>query len=119
MVCACRASPDRLPVYAYTGRTGPVPLRRNVGCAIARALRLDPAERRTPFALARTELPLTDDVAGTDPEELDGDISQLIRTGRRPMIRILAWNGQRDAPRVGAVYLEQSSGRPTASPAVA
>src|SRR5690349_23901259 len=34
--------------------------------ALARALRLDPAERRTLFALARTELPLTDDVA--DPE---------------------------------------------------
>ena len=34
--------------------------------ALARALRLDPAERKTLFALARTELPLADDVAGTD-----------------------------------------------------
>src|SRR5215471_1534422 len=38
--------------------------------ALARALRLDPAERRTLFALARTELPLADDVPGTDPERL-------------------------------------------------
>ena len=70
--------------------------------ALARALRLDPAERRTLFALARTELPLADDVAGGDSEELDGDISQLIALVDSmhpnpayllgPMTRILAWN---------------------------
>jgi transcriptional regulator with XRE-family HTH domain len=67
--------------------------------ALARALRLDPAERRTLFALARTELPLTDDVA--DPERL-GDVRQLIDLVDSlhpnpayllgPMTRILAWN---------------------------
>ena len=70
--------------------------------ALARALRLDSAERRTLFALARTELPLADDVAGTDPEQLDGDISRLIALVDSlhpnpayllgPMTRILAWN---------------------------
>jgi transcriptional regulator with XRE-family HTH domain len=70
--------------------------------ALAHALRLDPAERRTLFALARTELPLADDVTGTDPERLDGDISQLIALVDSmhpnpayllgPMTRILAWN---------------------------
>jgi transcriptional regulator with XRE-family HTH domain len=70
--------------------------------ALARALQLDAAERRTLFALARTELPLADDVAGTDPEQLDGDISQLIDLVDAlhpnpawllgPMTRILAWN---------------------------
>jgi len=70
--------------------------------ALARALRLDPAERRSLFALARTELPLADDVAGTDPEQLDGDIGQLIALVDSlhpnpayllgPMTRILAWN---------------------------
>jgi transcriptional regulator with XRE-family HTH domain len=70
--------------------------------ALAHALRLDPAERRTLFALARTELPLADDVRGTDPERLDGDISQLIALVDSmhpnpayllgPMTRILAWN---------------------------
>jgi transcriptional regulator with XRE-family HTH domain len=70
--------------------------------ALARALRLDAAERRTLFALARTELPLADAVAGADPEELDGDISQLIDLVDSlhpnpayllgPMTRILAWN---------------------------
>jgi transcriptional regulator with XRE-family HTH domain len=70
--------------------------------ALARALRLDPAERRTLFALARTELPLTDDVAGTDPEQLGDDIGQLIALVESmhpnpayllgPMTRILAWN---------------------------
>jgi transcriptional regulator with XRE-family HTH domain len=70
--------------------------------ALARALRLDPAERRTLFALARTELPLADDVAGIDPERLDGDISQLIALVESmhpnpayllgPMTRIVAWN---------------------------
>ena len=70
--------------------------------ALARALRLDVAERRTLFALARTELPLADDVAGTDPEQLDGGLSQLIALVESmhpnpayllgPMTRILAWN---------------------------
>jgi transcriptional regulator with XRE-family HTH domain len=70
--------------------------------ALARALRLDPAERRTLFALARTELPLADDVAVTGPERLDGDIGQLIALVDSlhpnpayllgPMTRILAWN---------------------------
>jgi transcriptional regulator with XRE-family HTH domain len=65
--------------------------------ALAEALRLDSAERRTLFALARTELPLTDDVAGTD-----GDIGRLIALVDSmhpnpayllgPMTRILAWN---------------------------
>jgi transcriptional regulator with XRE-family HTH domain len=70
--------------------------------ALAGALRLDLAERRTLFALARTELPLADDVAGADPERLDGEIGELIALvdamhpnpayllGR--MTRILAWN---------------------------
>jgi transcriptional regulator with XRE-family HTH domain len=70
--------------------------------ALAAALRLDPAERRTLFALARTELPLADAVAGTDPERLDGDITHLIALvdAMHPhpayllgaMTRILAWN---------------------------
>src|SRR6185437_12964557 len=69
--------------------------------ALARALRLDPAERKTLFALARTELPLADDVGGTDGEEL-GEISQLSALVESlhpnpayllgPMTRILAWN---------------------------
>jgi transcriptional regulator with XRE-family HTH domain len=70
--------------------------------AVARALRLDGAERRTLFALARTELPLEDDVAGGDPEQLDGDVGQLIALVDSihpnpayllgPLTRILAWN---------------------------
>ena len=70
--------------------------------ALARALRLDAAERRTLFALARTELPLADDVAATDPERLDGEIDQLIALVHSvhpnpayllgSMTRILAWN---------------------------
>jgi transcriptional regulator with XRE-family HTH domain len=70
--------------------------------AVARALRLDPAERRTLFALARTELPLADDIAGTDPEGRDGEIGQLAALVDSihpnpayllgPMTRILAWN---------------------------
>jgi transcriptional regulator with XRE-family HTH domain len=70
--------------------------------ALARALRLDPAERKTLFALARTELPLADDVADTDPEHLEGDVGQLIALVDSmhpnpayllgPMTRILAWN---------------------------
>jgi transcriptional regulator with XRE-family HTH domain len=70
--------------------------------ALAQALRLDPAERRTLFALARTELPLADDVPGTDPGQLNGEISQLVALVDAmhphpayllgPMTRILAWN---------------------------
>ena len=70
--------------------------------AVARALRLDPAERRTLFALARAELPLSDDVADGDPQQLDADIDQLVALVRSidpnpayllgPMTRILAWN---------------------------
>ncbi len=70
--------------------------------AVARALRLDPAERRTLFALARTELPLADDMAGADPARLDSEIDQLIALVESmhpnpayllgPMTRILAWN---------------------------
>jgi transcriptional regulator with XRE-family HTH domain len=70
--------------------------------ALAQALRLDPAERRTLFALARTELPLADDMTGTDPDRLEGDIGQLTALVEAldpnpayllgPMTRILAWN---------------------------
>ena len=70
--------------------------------ALARALRLDPAERRTLFALARTELPLADDVAGTDPDRTDREVDQLVALvhSMHPnpayllgaMTRILAWN---------------------------
>ena len=70
--------------------------------ALARALQLDAGERRTLFALARTELPLADHVAGTDPGQLEGDIGQLIDLVNAlhpnpawllgPMTRILAWN---------------------------
>jgi len=70
--------------------------------ALARALRLDSAERRTLFALARTELPLADDVAGSLPDQIHGDIDQLIALVESihpnpayllgPMTRIFAWN---------------------------
>jgi transcriptional regulator with XRE-family HTH domain len=70
--------------------------------ALAHALRLDSAERRTLFALARTELPLADDVAAGDRERLEGDIGQLVALVDSmhpnpayllgPMTRILAWN---------------------------
>jgi transcriptional regulator with XRE-family HTH domain len=70
--------------------------------ALARALRLDPAERKTLFALARTELPLVDDLPATDPEQLDDEIGQLIALVESldpnpayllgQMTRILAWN---------------------------
>jgi transcriptional regulator with XRE-family HTH domain len=70
--------------------------------AVAQALRLEPAERRTLFALARTELPLTDDLATAEPGALDGDIGQLVALVDSlhpnpafllgPMTRILAWN---------------------------
>ena len=82
--------------------------------ALARALRLDPAERKTLFALARTELPLADDVAGTDAEEL-GEVSQLSALVESlhpnpayllgPMTRILAWN------RAASVVLMSSTSR--------
>ncbi|HEY1688318.1 MAG TPA: helix-turn-helix transcriptional regulator [Solirubrobacteraceae bacterium] len=69
--------------------------------ALARALRLDPAERTTLFALARTELPLPADLA--DPEQdLDGDRALLAAIVESlhpnpayllgPLTRILAWN---------------------------
>lgn len=70
--------------------------------ALARALRLDPAERRTLFALARTELPLADDLAADIPGGPGGDIRQLAALVDSmhpnpcyllgPMTRILAWN---------------------------
>jgi transcriptional regulator with XRE-family HTH domain len=70
--------------------------------ALARALRLDAAERRTLFALARIELPLADDVPGADRERLDAEVNQLIALVESihphpayllgPMTRVLAWN---------------------------
>ena len=66
--------------------------------ALARALRLDPAERATLFALARTELPLP----AADQDAADDDHGLLIALvdGLHPtpayllgpMTRILAWN---------------------------
>lgn len=66
--------------------------------ALARALRLDAAERATLFALARTELPLP----AVDPDGTDADHALLIALvdGLHPspayllgpMTRILAWN---------------------------
>jgi transcriptional regulator with XRE-family HTH domain len=70
--------------------------------ALAHALRLEPAERRTLFALARAGLPLADEVTGADPDLLDEDVSQLIALVDSihpnpayllgPLTRILAWN---------------------------
>ncbi len=70
--------------------------------ALARALRLDAAERRTLFALARTELPLADALRGDDPTRLDGEVHELIALVDSlhpnpayllgPMTKILAWN---------------------------
>ena len=67
--------------------------------ALARALRLDTAERSTLFALARTELPLP----SPDDEAVDQDLAPLIALVEAlhptpayllgPMTRILAWNG--------------------------
>jgi transcriptional regulator with XRE-family HTH domain len=67
--------------------------------ALARALRLDAAERSTLFALARTELPLP----APDDEAADRDVAPLIALVESlhptpayllgPMTRILAWNG--------------------------
>ncbi len=71
--------------------------------ALSRALRLDPAERTTLFALARTELPLADGVAGQRAGE-DGDarLETLVALVEGlhpnpaylmgPMTQILAWN---------------------------
>jgi transcriptional regulator with XRE-family HTH domain len=70
--------------------------------ALARALRLDAAERATLFALARTELPLPDGSAAVSGEDLDEDRAVLVRLVQSldptpayllgPMTRILAWN---------------------------
>src|SRR5262249_42019546 len=70
--------------------------------ALAQTLRLDAAERRTLFALARTELPLADDAAAADRQSGDPDPRQLIALVDSmnpnpayllgPMTRILAWN---------------------------
>jgi transcriptional regulator with XRE-family HTH domain len=67
--------------------------------ALARALRLDAAERATLFALARTELPLP--APDTDGGEADHEpLIQLVEALHPtpayllgPMTRILAWNG--------------------------
>jgi transcriptional regulator with XRE-family HTH domain len=71
--------------------------------ALARALRLEPAERATLFALARTELPLPSadlDVAENDREPLIQLVEGLHPTPAYllgPMTRILAWNGAASA----------------------
>src|SRR6201988_5561769 len=67
--------------------------------ALARALRLDAAERATLFALARTELPLPTAERGgaqNDQETLIQLVEALHPTPAYllgPMTRILAWNG--------------------------
>jgi transcriptional regulator with XRE-family HTH domain len=75
--------------------------------ALARALRLDAAERSTLFALARTELPLRDG-PGT-PAHADADDGRELLVSLveglhptpayllGPMTRILAWNGAASA----------------------
>jgi transcriptional regulator with XRE-family HTH domain len=70
--------------------------------ALARALRLDVAERRTLFALASTQIPLTDEVSGGESSQLGSATRQLIALVEAlhpnpafllgPMTRILAWN---------------------------
>jgi transcriptional regulator with XRE-family HTH domain len=70
--------------------------------ALARALRLDVAERATLFALARTELPLPEGPADTPGEDLDDGRALLVSLVEGlhptpayllgPMTRILAWN---------------------------
>ncbi len=70
--------------------------------AVARALRLDPAERATLFALARTELPLPDDSglsAGDDDDDGRALLVSLVEALHPtpayllgPMTQILAWN---------------------------
>ena len=66
--------------------------------ALARALRLDAAERAMLFALARTELPLPDG-SGTAPEDGRAMLVSLVEGLHPapayllgPMTRILAWN---------------------------
>src|ERR1700743_3076783 len=68
--------------------------------ALARALRLDPAERTTLFALARVDLPIN--TGEVDGEELDATVSHLVSLVESmhpnpayllgPLTRILAWN---------------------------
>jgi transcriptional regulator with XRE-family HTH domain len=70
--------------------------------ALARALRLDSAERATLFALARTELPLPESsgaVQGDDPDDGHALLVSLVEALHPtpayllgPMTRILAWN---------------------------
>src|ERR1700722_2516916 len=70
--------------------------------ALARALRLDTAERTTLFALARTELPLPDGAAaapGEDPDDGRAVLVSLVQGLHPapayllgPMTQILAWN---------------------------
>jgi transcriptional regulator with XRE-family HTH domain len=68
--------------------------------ALARALRLEPAERATLFALARTELPLPDATATAPGEDDDHVLLVSLVEGLHPapayllgpMTRILAWN---------------------------
>ena len=70
--------------------------------ALARALRLDAAERATLFALARTELPLPESSAagtGDDPDDGRPLLASLVQALHPmpayllgPMTRILAWN---------------------------
>jgi transcriptional regulator with XRE-family HTH domain len=70
--------------------------------ALARALRLDAAERATLFALARTELPLPEGSGTTLGEERDDGRALLVSLVEGlnptpayllgPMTRILAWN---------------------------
>jgi transcriptional regulator with XRE-family HTH domain len=77
--------------------------------AVARALRLDAAERATLFALARTELPLPEgSLAGAEEDPDDGRalLAALVEALHPnpayllgPMTRILAWN-----PAASAVF---------------
>jgi transcriptional regulator with XRE-family HTH domain len=70
--------------------------------ALARALRLDTAERATLFALARTELPLPDGSEAAPGDDPDDDRAVLVSLVQAlhptpayllgPMTRILAWN---------------------------
>src|ERR1700735_4310993 len=70
--------------------------------ALARALRLDAAERATLFALARTELPLPESPGAGPDEDLDDGRALLVSLVESlhptpayllgPMTRILAWN---------------------------
>jgi transcriptional regulator with XRE-family HTH domain len=70
--------------------------------ALARALRLDAAERATLFALARTELPLPEGAETPAGDDADGGHALLVSLVEAlhpvpayllgPMTRILAWN---------------------------